>query len=183
MSIHQCFSCAMHFHTSMSTIRKDRLSYLKLQGLRLNMETEVQFKVTVESPMAKSKMTITNHQFTSSQAEPLETNHQSLVQLVGGWANHWEPINYTVDRILNTNHWMLFCLTSYAKCSWRSPSFGGLIKFSWNYAISGGPYVTNHYSPLVTFECSRSPNLFPDSKNQWESLIFTGLMVDNSVEI
>lgn len=33
---------------------------------------------------------------------------------------------------------------------------GGLIKFSQNAAISGGPSITNHCSPLVTFKCSRS---------------------------
>ena len=61
MSIHQCCSFVVHFHTSMSVIRKDQLLYLKLQGLRLNMETELQFKVTVESPMAEAQMTITKH--------------------------------------------------------------------------------------------------------------------------
>ena len=124
MSIHQCCSCVVHFHTSMLVIRKDQLPYLKLQGLCLNVETKVQFKVIVESPIAEAQMTINNHQFTSSQAKP-----------------------------------------SYAKCSWRFPSSGCLIKFSWNVAISGGPSITNHCSSLVMFKFSRSPNLFPDSKS------------------
>jgi hypothetical protein len=57
---------------------------------------------------------------------------------------------------MNTNHKMLFCLTSCTKRSWKSPSSSGLIKFSRNVAISGDPSVTNHCSPLVMFKCSRS---------------------------
>jgi hypothetical protein len=35
-------------------------------------------------------------------------------------------------------------------------SCGSLTKFIQNVAISGGPFVTNHCSPLVMFKCSRS---------------------------